>query len=40
MCKKEDESIMHIILGCSKLAQKEYMRKHNDMGKGIHWDLC
>ena len=30
-----DESIDHIVSGCSKLAQKEYERRHDNLGK-IH----
>ena len=27
LCKKVDESINHVVSGCSKLAQKEYKKK-------------
>ena len=27
LCKKADESIDHVVSGCSKLAQKDYKRK-------------
>ena len=40
MCKKEDKSVMHITSGSSKLAQKEYKKRHDNLGKAIHWDLC
>ena len=33
MCRKVDESIDHIVSGCSKLAQKEYKRRHDNLGK-------
>ena len=33
MCRKVDESIDHIVSGCSKLAQKEYKRRHDKLGK-------
>ena len=23
-----------------KLAQKEYKRRHNNVGKKVHWDIC
>ena len=36
-CKKADESIDHVVSGCSKLAQKEYKRRHDNLGKIIHW---
>ena len=31
VCRKVDESIDHIVSGCSKLAQKEYMRRHDNL---------
>ena len=33
LCKKADGSIDHVVSGCSKLAQKEYKRKHDNLGK-------
>ena len=35
-----DETINHIISGCSKLAQKEYKSRHDWVGKVIHWEMC
>ena len=32
VCRKEDEGIDHIVIGCSKLAQKEYKRRHDKLG--------
>ena len=40
MCGKCGESVQHIVSGCEKLAQKEYKRRHNNVVKKIHWDLC
>ena len=40
MCRKVDESIYHIVSGCSKLAQKEYKRRHDNLGKIVHWKLA
>ena len=43
LCKvyrKEDKSIDHIVSGCSKLGQKEYKRRHNNLGKIVHWKLA
>ena len=40
MCRKVDESIDHIVSGCSKLAQKEYKKRHDNLGKIVHWKLA
>ena len=40
MCRKVDESIDHIASGCSKLVQKEYKRRHDNLGKIVHWKLA
>ena len=40
ICRKVDESIDHIVRGCSKLAQKEYKRRHDNLGKIVHWKLA
>ena len=37
--RKVDESIDHIVNGCSKLAQNEYKRRHYNLGKIVHWKL-
>ena len=36
MCRKVDGSIDHIVSGCSKLAQKEYKRRRDNLGKILH----
>ena len=40
MCKANDETMTHIISERSKLLQKEYKRRHDWMGKTVHWDTC
>ena len=40
MCGKKGESVQHIISGCEKLAQKEYKRRHDNVARKIHWELC
>ena len=40
VCRKVDESIDHIVSGCSKLAQKEYKRRHDNLEKIVHWKLA
>ena len=40
MRRKVDESIDLIASGCSKLAQKEYKKRHDNLGKIVHWKLA
>ena len=40
MWKKKSENVQHLISGCEKLAQKEYRRRHDNVAKKVHWDLC
>ena len=40
VCRKVDGSVDHIVSGCSKLAQKEYKRRHDNLGKIVHWKLA
>ena len=40
VCRKADEGIDHIVNGCSKLTQKEYMRRHDNLGKNVHCKLA
>ena len=39
VCRKVDERIDHIVSGCSKLSQKEDKRRHDNLGKIVHWKL-
>ena len=40
VCRKVDEIIDHIVSGCSKLAQTKYKRRHDNLGKIVHWKLA
>ena len=40
VCRKVDGSIDHIASGCSKRTQKEYKRRHDNLGKIVHWTLA
>ena len=40
LCGDRDETTIHIISECSKLAQKEYKTRHDCVGKVIHWEMC
>ena len=40
LCGKKGESVQHITSGCEKLAQKEYKRRHDNVAKKVHWDIC
>ena len=36
MCGKAEERVNHVLSECSKLAQKEYKRRHDCFGTKIH----
>ena len=40
LCRKKGESVQHITSGCEKLVQKEYKRRHGNVAKKVHWDIC
>ena len=40
MCIRADKTINHIVSECPKLAQKEYKRGHEWIGRHIHWEIC
>ena len=40
MCSRADERIKYIISECPKLAQREYKRRHDWVGRRIHWEIC
>ena len=40
MCGSDDETVQHILCSCSKLAQTEYKKRHDVVGRVVHWELC
>ena len=40
MCGETGETISHIVNECSKLALREYKRRHGNIARMIHWKLC
>jgi hypothetical protein len=40
LCKKASETIQHITSGCSELAPKEYVERHNAVAKVVHQALA
>ena len=34
-----DETVQHILCSCPKLAQTEYKKRHDVVGRVIHWEL-
>ena len=45
MCGKAEKNVNHVLIECSKLAQKEYKRRHDPLenihlGTKIHWEIC
>ena len=39
LCAINTETIRHITSGSSKLAQKEYRKKHGKVPIQVHWDI-
>ena len=39
LCKKADETVHHVVSDCSKLVQKEYKRRHDNLGKIVYWKI-
>ena len=43
MCRmygEKGESVNHLPSECSKLAQREYKRRHDSIARYMHWQLC
>ena len=40
MCGSSEESVMHILSECEKLAQTEYRKRHDKVAIIIPWELC
>ena len=40
MCKKYEETVDHIVPGCPKLTQTEYIHRHDKAAAYIHWKVC
>ena len=40
LCEKADGTGRQIASGCSRLAQKKYNRRHDMVGKRVHWEVC
>jgi hypothetical protein len=39
-CKSENETVTHILAACPKLAQTEYLNRHNAVAAVIHKTIC
>ena len=40
MCGQKAETISYLVSECSKLAPREYKRRHDNVTRYIHWQLC
>ena len=40
MCGGYAETVGHLVSACSTLAQTEYKRRHDMMGKRVYWEVC
>ena len=39
MRHERGESVSHVISECTKLAQTEYTKRHDNVARMIHWEL-
>lgn len=40
MCNTKEETISHILSGCTTLAATEYIHRHNKVASYVHWSIC
>ena len=40
LCGTKEETVMHLFSGFPKLAQKQYKRRHDNVARRVHWELC
>ena len=40
ICSKQQETIDHLVSGCSELAKTEYTQRQNRTAAYIHWKIC
>ena len=40
MCGTRNETISHMVGKCGKLTQKKYKRRHDSVGRHVHWQFC
>ena len=40
MCGSHDETVQHILCSFPKLAHTEYKKRHDVVGRVIHWEVC
>ena len=40
MWKEKEESVGHILIECTKLAQTKYKSRHDRVADVVHWSLC
>ena len=40
ICSKQQQTIDHLVSGCSELAKTEYTQRHNRTAAYIHWKIC
>ena len=40
VCGDKGETVWHITSQCTPLAQREYKRRHDNVARIVHWELC
>ena len=38
LCGQWEETVMHLASGCDNLARKQYMIRHDNVGRRVHWE--
>jgi hypothetical protein len=39
LCKAQNETVQHIVSGCKMLAGTQYIHRHNQVAKYLHWNI-
>ena len=36
----KDETVAHLLTACEQLAGTQYLRRHNEVARIVHWNIC
>ena len=40
LCRIKEETVIHLVSGCPKMVQKQYKRRHDNVARRVHCELC